>query len=80
MADSQESARPSRRIQVEVDLTRCQGYAQCVFAVPQVFRLQGEEALEFDPAPEGVTYEHLLRAVKACPVQAVTVGFQEAES
>jgi ferredoxin len=28
-----------------VDLTRCQGYAQCVFLAPEVFELHGEEGL-----------------------------------
>jgi ferredoxin len=63
---------------VEVDMTRCQGYAQCVFAAPDVFRLHGEEALEFDPMPGAGTAERVLRAVKACPVQAITMSFEPA--
>ncbi|MFV5999075.1 ferredoxin, partial [Streptomyces sp. NPDC056231] len=30
-------------MRIVVDLTRCQGYAQCVFLAPKVFELHGEE-------------------------------------
>jgi ferredoxin len=57
-----------------VDLVRCQGQAQCVFAAPSVFWLHGEEALEFDYAPDEARREQVLRAVAACPVQAIRVS------
>ena len=34
-----------------VDLTRCQGYGQCVFAAPEVFRMPGAEALLYESNP-----------------------------
>ncbi|MEU8249413.1 ferredoxin [Nonomuraea sp. NPDC048916] len=37
-------------MRIVVDLTRCQGYAQCVFLAPEVFQLHGEEALLYAPA------------------------------
>jgi ferredoxin len=31
-------------MKIVVDLTRCQGYAQCAFAAPDVFAMRGDEA------------------------------------
>jgi ferredoxin len=66
------------QMQVVVDLNRCQGYAQCCFLAPGVFKLHGEEALWYDPAPDEAQREHVLRAVVACPVQAIFVEWSEA--
>jgi ferredoxin len=66
------------RIQLVVDLNRCQAYAQCCFLAPDVFRLHGEEALWYDPAPDAAQREHVLRAAAACPVQAIVVERSEA--
>ena len=38
-------------MRVVVDLTKCEGYAQCAFLAPDAFRMHGDEALMFDPAP-----------------------------
>ncbi|GAA2607942.1 hypothetical protein GCM10010399_43490 [Dactylosporangium fulvum] len=56
-----------------VDLTRCQGYAQCAFLAPDVFRMRGDEALWYDPEPDDTQREQVLRAAAACPVQALRV-------
>jgi ferredoxin len=61
------------RIRMVVDLNRCQGYAQCCFLAPNAFRLLGEEALMYDPAPDDAQREHILRAAAACPVQAILI-------
>jgi ferredoxin len=60
-------------LRLVVDLNRCQGYAQCCFLAPDVFELHGEEALWYDPAPDGATYERVLHAAASCPVQAILV-------
>jgi ferredoxin len=60
-------------MRIVVDLNRCLGYAQCVFLAPDVFRLNGEETLMYDPNPEDERRVRVLRAVAACPVQAITV-------
>ena len=54
-----------------VDLTRCQGYGQCAFLAPQVFRMRGGEALMDNPEPDDGQREPVLRAAAACPVQAI---------
>ena len=38
-------------MKVVVDLNRCQGYGQCVYAAPNIFQLKGPEILAYDPAP-----------------------------
>ncbi|WP_433356111.1 FAD-dependent oxidoreductase [Microtetraspora malaysiensis] len=60
-------------MRVVVDLTRCQGYGQCVFAAPDVFAMPGQESLLYDPDPSDEQREHVLRAQAACPVQAIHV-------
>ena len=69
----------SAPLRVSIDLVRCQGYAQCCYAAPDHFRIEGHEALAYDPAP---TQEHraaIERARIACPVQAIRV-FDPAEA
>ncbi|MFC5720812.1 ferredoxin [Streptomyces gamaensis] len=61
-------------MRVVVDLNRCQGYAQCAFLAPEVFELHGEEALMYAPAVPEEQRERVLRAVAACPVQAILAG------
>ncbi|WP_316764043.1 ferredoxin [Streptomyces herbicida] len=61
-------------MQIVVDPTGCQGYAQCVFLAPEVFALHGEEGLLYAPAVPDDQLERVHQAVAACPVQAVLVG------
>ena len=56
-----------------VDLTRCQGYAQCAALGPEVFRMQGDETLWYDPEPGDWQRDQVLSAAAACPVQALRV-------
>jgi NADPH-dependent 2,4-dienoyl-CoA reductase/sulfur reductase-like enzyme/ferredoxin len=60
-------------MRVVVDLTKCEGYAQCAFLAPEAFRMVGDEGLMFDPAPSDELQEKVLRAAAACPVQALQV-------
>ncbi|MFD0477532.1 FAD-dependent oxidoreductase [Nonomuraea thailandensis] len=57
-------------MRVVVDLTRCQGYGQCVFLAPDVFTMH-DEALLYDLQPADEQRRHVLRAAAACPVQAI---------
>lgn len=61
-------------MQTVVDLTRCQGYAQCVFLAPEVFELHGEEGLLYAPAVPDDQVERVRQAASACPVQAILLG------
>ena len=66
-------------MRIVVDLNRCQSYAQCVFAAPTVFRMHGEESLEYDYNPDDALREPVERAAAACPVQAIRIGRAESE-
>ena len=58
-------------MRVVVDLTLCQGYAQCCYLAPEAFRLTGEEALMYEPGPDEAQRERIMRAAAACPVRAI---------
>jgi len=60
-------------VRIVVDLTKCQGYGQCAFLAPEVFVMDGEEALHFHGNPPADERERVLRAAAACPVQAIQV-------
>src|SRR4051794_41550677 len=70
--DGSKAARSGMR--VVVDLTRCQGYAQCAFAAPDVFKMRFADSLQYDPCPDDAQREQVLRAAAACPVQAIHVA------
>jgi ferredoxin len=59
-------------MRIVVDLAVCQGYGQCAFLAPDVFRLTGTEILMYDPNPPGDPRARVNRAVAACPVQAIS--------
>ncbi|MCQ4045636.1 ferredoxin [Streptantibioticus rubrisoli] len=61
-------------MRIVVDLTRCQGYAQCVFLAPEVFQLHGEEGLLYSSAVPDDQLERVRQAAAACPVQAILLG------
>lgn len=60
-------------LRVSVDLNLCQAYAQCCYAAPRYFRLDGREALFYDPAPSAADRLEIERARISCPVQAIRV-------
>jgi ferredoxin len=62
-------------VKVVVDLNRCQGYAQCVYAAPSVFQLKGVEILAYDPSHSDQWRDEVERAVHACPVRAISAEF-----
>jgi ferredoxin len=64
-------------MRIVVDLALCQGYAQCCFLAPDVFEFSGQEALMFTPEPGDGQRDEVLRAAKACPVQAILVDFAD---
>ena len=58
-------------MKVVVDLNRCQGYGQCVYAAPNIFQLKGPEILAYDPAPPEQWGDEVERAAHVCPVRAI---------
>ena len=62
-------------MRVTVDLNLCQAYAQCCFLAPNTFKLRGREVLLHLPEPDESQYQDILRAIAACPVQAIAAQF-----
>ncbi|MCJ2118762.1 MULTISPECIES: ferredoxin [unclassified Methylobacterium] len=67
---------PQPGLRVSVDLNLCQAYAQCCYAAPSHFRIEGHEALLYDPAPTTRARADIEQARVACPVQAIRVEDQ----
>ena len=63
-------------VRITVDPDKCQGYAQCVPLAPDVLKLNGEEALVYDPNPDDSQRQQVLRAVASCPVQAIILELE----
>lgn len=66
-------------MKIIVDLNRCLAYAQCCFAAPSSFKLVADEILAYDPAPPAEVRDDILRAIHACPVQAISIDIEDAE-
>jgi ferredoxin len=60
-------------MRIVFDLNRCLGYAQCIPLAPDVLKLNGEEAVMYDPNPDDSQRLLVLRAAASCPVQAIKV-------
>lgn len=61
-------------MRVTVDLSRCQGYGNCVSASPSVFDLDESglaKVLVAEPAPE--LHDSVRTAASMCPVAAVEI-------
>ncbi|MFG2249039.1 ferredoxin [Spirillospora sp. NPDC048823] len=61
-------------MQIDVDRTVCEIHAQCVFAAPEVFELDDDDELRYDPSPDARHDDAVRRAARVCPVQAIRLG------
>jgi ferredoxin len=61
-------------IKVEVDMTKCQHYGQCVFEAPTVFKLNSEDKLEYVAEVEDSELDNVEAAVDICPMQAIRIA------
>ena len=60
---------------IEIDLDKCQGYAQCVHEDPEIFKLN--ESGQAHTVAAGITNEnekYALAAVDLCPMQAISIN------
>jgi ferredoxin len=60
---------------IEIDLGKCQGYAQCVLEAPEIFGLSESGLAQVVNA--GVTPENekfALAAADLCPMQAISIN------
>jgi ferredoxin len=64
---------------VEVDTDLCQGHAMCELEAPDYFRVPKRGVVEIlDAEPPEDARDEVLRAVEACPTQALSI--KESES
>jgi len=63
-------------VRIAVDLTKCQGYANCVMEAPELFDLDDETSkatVLVDDVPKR-SADEARQAVASCPVHAITLG------
>lgn len=61
-------------IKVEVDMTKCQHYGQCVFEAPDVFKLNEQDKLEYVAEVDASELDNVEAAVDICPMQAIRIA------
>jgi ferredoxin len=61
-------------IKVEVDMTKCQHYGQCVFEAPTVFKLNADDKLEYVAEVDDSERDNVEAAVDICPMQAIRIA------
>lgn len=69
---SGESAEPHGRIRVDHEL--CVGAGMCALTAPEVFTQDDDGFSEVLPGQEQSEHPAVREAVRACPVQAISVG------
>lgn len=58
-------------LNIEVDMSKCQHYGQCVFEAPDVFTLNQDDKLEYVGQVEESELENVEAAIDVCPMQAI---------
>ncbi|MFD9097776.1 ferredoxin [Streptomyces collinus] len=60
-------------MKVVVDMNKCQDHGQCVFAAPDVFRLDANGHLGYVAEPADALREEAEEAADVCPLQAIRI-------
>ncbi|MEU6993997.1 ferredoxin [Streptomyces sp. NPDC046465] len=60
-------------MRVVVDKSKCQDHGQCVFAAPDVFRLDDQGRLVHDTEAEEAVRDAIEDAADVCPMQAIRI-------
>jgi ferredoxin len=60
-------------IKINVDMTKCQHYGQCVFEAPNVFKLNEDDKLEYTATAEDSERDNVEAAIDICPMQAIFI-------
>jgi ferredoxin len=75
-AERVESGSDTERVvhglRIRLDREICVGFGDCVTAAPGALELDADGLVVFEH-PEGVTREDLVRAARACPVDAILI-------
>jgi ferredoxin len=60
-------------IKIEVDMSLCQNYGQCVFEAPRIFHLNDDDKLEHLAEANDDERDQVESAVDVCPMQAIRI-------
>lgn len=60
-------------VKIEVDMTQCQHYGQCVFEAPEIFQLNDDDKLQFLAEADESERFNVENAVDVCPMQAIRI-------
>ncbi len=60
-------------IKVDVDMSKCQHYGQCVFEAPDVFKLNADDKLEYIAEVDDAERGNVEAAIDVCPMQAIFI-------
>jgi ferredoxin len=60
-------------MKVKVDLEICESHGECGFVAPDVFELNDDDVLVWNPDPDESLKDKVLQAAAVCPTQAITV-------
>lgn len=60
-------------IRIDVDMSQCQHYGQCVFEAPTIFHLNDDDKLEFVAEADDNLRGEVENAVDVCPMQAIRI-------
>jgi ferredoxin len=60
-------------IKIDVDMTKCQHYGQCVFEAPRVFKLNNDDKLEYTATADESERANVEAAIDVCPMQAISI-------
>jgi ferredoxin len=60
-------------MKIVVDMDKCQDHGQCVFAAPDVFRLDEAGHLAYVSDPDDSLREDAEEAADVCPLQAIRI-------
>ncbi|KHF42934.1 ferredoxin [Saccharomonospora viridis] len=61
-------------MKVTVDRALCQDHGQCAIAAPDVFRMDDDGKLVYEPNPDDSLRDEVEEAADVCPVQAILIG------
>jgi ferredoxin len=56
---------------IDVDRSLCDNHGQCAIAAPEVFRMNTDGVLEYEPTFDDALLDEVEEAIDVCPVQAI---------
>jgi ferredoxin len=60
-------------IKINVDMSKCQHYGQCVFEAPELFHLNDDDKLEYSATADDSETGNVEAAIDICPMQAISI-------